>query len=687
MPEPILQVKDLEVSFSTREGPVPAVRGVSFEITSGELYGLVGESGSGKSTIAMAVMRYLGINGRARGEVRFRGRNLLELSGEELRRLRGGKISMVYQDPMSSLNPAIPVGDQIAEALLAHSRTERAAASKAAVAMMERMGIPDPAVNARRYVHQLSGGMQQRAVIAMAMICDPELLILDEPTTALDVTTEATILDLVERLKREVQTAILFITHDLGVIARISDRVGVLYAGSLVETGSTRRLFRQPRHPYTLALMSALPRLDGGHHPERLRPIPGRLPDPLRLPPACVFAPRCQFVRPVCQQDPPALREIGPDQLAACHFAESLPGPERAESDPRPSQQRSDLAEVVGVQDLRVHFAERSFLEVVSRRQGHVVRAVDGVSMAVRRHEAVGLVGESGSGKTTLGKVIAGIQARSAGEVRFDGVAVERLDRQRRRELKRKVQFIFQNPESSLNPRQRVADIIARPLRLYGLRRRSEVSLRVRELLDLVQLRPEYGDRYPHQLSGGEKQRVGIARAFAAEPDLIIADEPLSALDVSVQASILKLLADLRSRLGTAYLFISHDLNVVRTLCDRVYVMYLGDIYEVGSTEEVYNPPYHPYTQALLSAVPVPEPDLRRERIRLDGPVPSPRNPPSGCKLHTRCPGFWGEICTREMPPPQEVTSSHRIRCHRPLTTLSKNVIEEPVRKESSDAQ
>jgi len=672
---PLLAVDHLSVTYRTRDGDVRAVRDISFDIQSGETFGLVGESGSGKSSVAMAIMNYLGMNGRATGAVRYNGDDLLTLPPRDLRRLRGGKVAMVYQDPMSSLNPAIPVGDQIGEVLRIHQGMSRQAAFDRAVEMMRRMHIPDPEINARRYAHQLSGGMQQRVVIAMALINNPDLLILDEPTTGLDVTTEATILDLVAELRRQFGSAILFISHDLGVIAQISDCVGVMYAGELVEVSTTRALFARPRHPYTLALLSTVPRLTDGDLDQRLNPIPGRLPDLKRVPQGCIFAPRCRFVQARCHEaQPPLFDTDSTAHRTACYFWETLPLPEEF----RESgivRARSPVGDVVlATQDVTIHFQERGFWDLVTRRPPAPVRAVDGLSLTVRRGETVGLVGESGSGKTTFGKALVRLYDPTSGTITFGGADVATMDARQERAFRKQVQFIFQNPDSALNPRKRVGEIVARPLRLYGLAAEREIPGRVAALLELVQLRPEFADRLPHELSGGEKQRVGIARAFAAEPDMVVADEPLSALDVSVQASILNLLLDLQGRFGTAYVFISHDLNTVRWLCDRVIVMYLGNVYETGTVREVFAPPYHPYTEALLSAIPVVDPAISRERIRLEGPVPSPRHPPSGCKFHTRCPRKWGAICEQEPPPEREVAPGHMIACHRPLDTLMNEI-------------
>jgi peptide/nickel transport system ATP-binding protein len=672
--DPVLSVENLAVTYLTRDGAVPAVRDVSFDIAKGETFGLVGESGSGKSTVALAIMNYLGASGRATGSIRYAGKDMLTLGPRALRTLRGSRIAMVYQDPMSALNPAIPVGDQIAEGLRIHQGLGKQKAAQRAIEMMRKTHIPDPEVNARRYPHQLSGGMQQRVVISMALINNPDVLILDEPTTGLDVTTEATILDLIAELRHEYNSAVLFITHDLGVIAQVSDRIGVMYAGEMVEVGDTRSIFRQPQHPYTLALLSTAPSVLSGND-DRLVPIPGRLPDLRHLPPGCVFEPRCRFAEDVCRESsPPLAPKTEPTHRAACFFSDKLPPP-GADATAGGDRVSPQLGEPMLVaDDVRVFFEERSLLDTVLRRPESPVQAVDGVTLTLRRGETVGLVGESGSGKTTFGKTLVRLYDPTSGTLTIGGTNVRDLTAAQDRDVRKRVQFIFQNPESALNPRKTVGDIISRPLRLYKLVEEEAIPDRVAELLSLVNLRPEFANRLPHELSGGEKQRIGIARAFAAEPDVIVADEPLSALDVSVQASILNLLNDLQVRYGTSYLFISHDLGTVRHLCDRVYVMYLGNVYESGTVEQVYSPPYHPYTEALLSAIPVPDPTVSRDRIRLEGPVPSPRRPPSGCKFHTRCPRKWGPICEQEPPPGQEVVPGHMIFCHRPLETLNREL-------------
>ncbi len=683
---PVLEVEDLHIRYGAGEQAVRAVRGVSLHIRRGETLGIVGESGCGKSTLAFAIMRYLGAAGRiARGDIRLGGESLLGLSDSQLRGLRGKRLAMVYQDPQTALNPAIIVGEQVAEVYREHERVGRDSAWSRALELFRRVGLPDPERIARRYPHQLSGGQQQRVVIALGLVCSPELLVLDEPTTGLDVTTEATILDLVNDLKREFDSAVLFISHNLGVIAQVCDRVAVMYAGEVVETGTVGALFHQPSHPYTAGLLGCVPRISGGAG-ARLDAIPGSLPPPHERLPGCTFAPRCQLARAQCVEVRPELTAVSDDHGSRCHFWEETPVLQRRPSAagaaapeptaPAAAAEGAPLLEVRGVShyyNYRQPSGSRfgRWWQAIWRRRQRPVRAVERVSLRVRSGETVALVGESGCGKSTLGSVVAGLLAPTFGTVAFEGQDISVTVRQRDPALQRHLQMVFQNPEASLNPRHTVGAILGRPLALVSDVQGAAARRRVEALLESVQLNASYYDRYPGQLSGGEKQRVAIARAFAGERKLVICDEPVSALDVSVQAAVLNLLQDLQAEQGTAYLFVSHDLAVVRHLADHIVVMYLGEVMEQGSTEALFRPPCHPYTEALLSAVPVPDPGVKRQHIRLQGPVPSAMDRPRGCPFHTRCPRKLGAICEDTPPPTVAAGDGHTMRCHIPLAELA----------------
>jgi peptide/nickel transport system ATP-binding protein len=729
---PVLDVRNLSVSYITSAGDVQAVRDVSLTVQAGETMGIVGESGCGKSTLAFAVMGYLGENGNVtRGSIHLHDQDLVRLSPGELRALRGRRMAMVYQDPQTSLNPALVVGSQVAEAYRVHTGASEREASARAVEMLGRVGLPDPKRIAGRYPHQLSGGQQQRVVIAMALINDPALLIMDEPTTGLDVTTEALILDLVGELKREFDTAILYISHNLGVIAQVCDRVAVMYAGEVVEQADVATLFQQPRHPYTVGLLGCVPHGGASKALARLQPIPGVLPSRTALPKGCNFASRCELAEDLCLENAPDLLALGGASRhphhARCHFWADVPrwaakrgtpvsagadrvnlagpalpsGPSILTSSPSPPaaalafpvvEQARQIVEIVETQDhrlsgetesteailevrdLRRHFGGGSVNRLLQPLIGarSPVRAVDGVSFSIRPGETLALVGESGCGKTTLARTIAGLVEPSGGTIRFMGHDVACTADRRPPQLRRHLQMIFQNPDASLNQRHTVGEIVRRPVELFlGLRGRP-ARQRVVDLLGSVNLDPSYYDRYPRQLSGGEKQRVSIARAFAGDPKMVICDEAVSALDVSVQASILNLLVDLQRERGTSFLFISHDLSVVRYLADRVGVMYLGKIVDLGDTEDLFQPPYHPYTEALLSAIPIPDPEARRERIRLFGPVPSPTERPAGCPFASRCPRYLGAVCDTIPPPVQDAGNGHQIACHIPLADLAR---------------
>ena len=684
---PVLEVRDLSVSYAAPGGPVQALRGASLTVAPGETVALVGESGSGKSSLALAILRGLDANGRVvGGSIRFQGLDVLALSPRDLQAVRGARVAMVFQDPQSALNPSMVVGEQIAEVLRAHAGLGRAAARARTLDLLHQVNLPNPAGVFARYSHELSGGQQQRIVIAMAFACDPELLVMDEPTTGLDVTTEARLLDLIAELAARHGVATLYITHNLGVVARFCQRVVVLYAGEVVEEGPVARVFTAPAHPYTRALLACVPRLDWSRRDGALSAIEGRLPDLADPPAACVFEARCPHRAAECGERKPALEATEAGGRVRClrwrELAEIAVAQPRASEPghPRPDPiSRSDttVSELLATVHLRCFYAERPtllrWLRRLVRRGAEpprAVHAVDDVSVGTDRGATLAVVGESGCGKTTLARAVVGLLEPTAGAVRLDGQDVSGLAARRPREARRRVQIVFQNPDGTLNPQKTVEATLARPLELFGLARGAERDRRIAELLAAVHLPDSYRRRYPHELSGGEKQRVAVARAFAAAPALIVCDEPLSALDVSVQAAILNLLVDLQRRSATAYLFISHDLSVVRYLADRLAVMYMGRLCEEGTADELFAPPYHPYTEALLSAIPLPDPSARQRVIRLEGPVPSPVDPGPGCRFHTRCPRKLGALCEREDPPTREAAPGHVIRCHIPLEEL-----------------
>ncbi|GAB4242746.1 MAG: dipeptide ABC transporter ATP-binding protein [Thermoleophilia bacterium] len=669
---PVLELEGLSVVYRTEAGEIAPVRDVSFTVRQGESFGLVGESGSGKSTLAMGAIRYLPSNGRVTaGRVLLNGENLLELSDAELRRLWGAQIGVVYQSPGNALNPSIVVGRQIAEVAQLHLGMNRQQAWQRMLEMLEKVKMPDPESVARRYPHQLSGGMLQRCVVAQALMTNPALLIMDEPTTALDVTTQAVVLDLVAELKTEFDSAILYITHDLGVVARVCDRIGVMYAGEFMELGAIRRLFKRPLHPYTLNLLGCVPHFRPGPRRKQLTTIPGYIPRLDELPEGCIFAPRCQFAEDACRVAQPPMMQAVEDHWTACRRWPLVPSPAE-----HMASERSELMEereeqgriLLEARDVKKYYPQPS--QGPFGRDKRPVKSVDGMTLWIDAGRTLGLVGESGSGKTTIARTIVGLTPPTEGTIKLEGQELGSTTRERSRQVLRRIQMVFQNPDASLNPRHTVGEAIGRPLALFGTPRR-EIPDRVLELLKAVHLSPAYYHRLPSELSGGEKQRVAIARAFAADPDLVLCDEPIASLDVSVQGSLMNLLTGLQEEKGTSYLFISHDLAAVQHLSDWVCVAYLGYVMEWGDAREVLRPPYHPYTEALLSAIPVPDPDLEQKNIRLEGSVPSAVDIPSGCRFHTRCPRFIGDICVEEEPPWREGEGDHWIYCHHPLDDLS----------------
>ena len=687
-----LDVHDLEVTFHRRGRDLPVLRGVTLHIDPGEAYGLVGESGCGKTTLAMAALRYLAANGTVdAGKVLVEGRDVSTLSDEALRKWRGEAVSMVYQDPATALSPAMRVGDQVAEVFRYHEGLPKKEALVRARESLRKVALPDPDATMRRYPFELSGGQQQRVVIAMALAVNPRLLVLDEPTTGLDATVEAEILDLIEELRGRIHAAILLITHNLGLVARLCERVGVLYAGRVVEEGPAREIFTDPRHPYTMGLLRCVPRFGMNKTDAALQTIPGTLPalgEPLE---GCVYSARCPMAKPVCTRREPDLYAWpgngGPNGRAE---AEAMPADPAAYSPHHASPVGESArharcyfsAEVAELPHMTPVLA--TSLEARGATAGDVLEigdlsrtfkdgrkkltAVSDVSLNLRRGETFGLVGESGSGKTTLAKCVTGLIAPDSGTVIFEGKQLRATAGRRSQDALRAIQMVFQNPDSTLNPAWSTRAILTRAVRKLGSG--GSVRAKVDKLSADVRVEPRFLIQKPGDLSGGQKQRIAIARAFAGDPKLVVCDEPASALDVSVQASILNLLVELQTNEQVSYVFISHDLAVVRYISDRIGVMYLAELIEVGSAEEVFNPPHHPYTEALLSSIPTLNFDDRHERIPLRGTMPSLSEPPSGCRFHTRCHRILGDLCVEQEPPLQEAATGHTYKCHIPPREL-----------------
>jgi peptide/nickel transport system ATP-binding protein len=668
-----LSIEGLTIRYRVPAGTITALSEVSLSVGKGCTLAVVGESGSGKSTVALAIMGLLASEAQiAAGRILYEGSNLLALSPEAHRRLRGARIAVVFQDPFSVLNPSLRIAEQVGEGLVYHKGFSKVAAVARATQLLHEVGIAEAAAVGNAYPHELSGGMRQRALIAGALAAEPDFLILDEPTTALDVTIEAQILDLLEELQSRRGLSMLFISHNLGVVRRIADEVAVLYAGEVVESGPTAEVFERPLHPYTKGLLAAIPRLDAGQ--ARLAAIPGRLPDLRQLTAGCRFERRCPFAQPPCRE-PQRLQGTGDARAVRCARAAELASAAWPQSGgpplEAPRRTSVDRPAVVATDKVTKTFTLSRGLGALTFEGWRPairpvrVRAIDGVTLTIRRGEVLGLVGESGSGKTTLGRAILRLVNPDGGSVQIAGTDVTRTPQAGLASMRRVAQIVFQNPDSSLNPRKTVGEIIARPLQRFAIVPAGEVAGRVHSLLDRVRLPAHYVDRYPHQMSGGEKQRVGIARAIATEPQFIVCDEPVSALDVSVQAAIVNLLADLRDRLDVAYLLISHDISVVAYLADRIAVMYRGRIVENGASAAVLAPPHHPYTEALLSAVPTIT-RVDRDRIRL--PLEARRgSKATGCVFAGRCPRHLGPICDTVEPPLRVAGPRHGLACHLPL--------------------
>ncbi|MEM1274637.1 MAG: ABC transporter ATP-binding protein [Pseudomonadota bacterium] len=668
---PILEISNLSISFFTRLREIPAVMDFSCTVMPGEAMGLVGESGCGKSTVALGVMQDLGVNGRiVGGTIKFKGRDLNAMSAEELRDLRGSEIAMIYQEPMASLNPAMKIGQQLMEVPMIHEGIGEKEAYARALEVVTDVRLPDPERMLKSYPHQLSGGQQQRIVIAMALMSKPSLLILDEPTTALDVTVEAAVVELVKDLGTKYGTSMLFISHNLGLVLETCDRLCVMYSGEAVETGSIEDVFDRMQHPYTQALFRSIP-LPGADKTSRpLVAIPGNFPLPHERPPGCNFGPRCDyFEQGRCDAQDIQMTDVAGDDRHATRCLRNLEIDWNAPIVATEEKGKAEIGDTVLKIDELKKYYEVAANKMFGGGGTKVVKANETLSFEARESETLAIVGESGCGKSTLAKVLMGLETATDGQVLLDNQSIQGTPIDSRDTgTVSSIQMVFQNPFDTLNPSMTVGRQIIRALEVfhYG---NSDADRRNRmlELLDLVKLPRAFADRMPRQLSGGQKQRVGIARAFAGGARIVVADEPVSALDVSVQAAVTDLLMEIQRTEKTTLLFISHDLSIVRYLSDRVMVMYLGHVVEIGDTEQVFNPPYHPYTEALLSAVPIADTSVEKQRIVLEGDIPSAMNPPSGCPFQTRC--RWksevpGNLCETDVPPMRKLGTGHEIKCH-----------------------
>jgi len=678
--EPVLVCKDLCISYYTRAGEIPAVVDFSLTVKPGETIGIVGESGCGKSTVAMAIMQYMGANGGIKsGSITFKGRDLTTLSEDELRKIRGSEISMIYQEPFASLNPSLKISTQLMEVPLAHENITKKEAHKRSAQMLADVKLPDPERIMDSYPHQLSGGQQQRVVIAMGLLSNPSLLLLDEPTTALDVTVEAGIVKLIADISKKFGTSQIYISHNLGLILETCDRVFVMYSGEVVEEGTIKSLFTWPKHPYTHGLFSCIPLPTADKNAAPLKPIRGQLPLPFERPKGCYYGPRCDhFEKGLCDKDHFKMEFVddsSDDHRVRCLRYKDIDHA-KYDSDFEDKDTLDIGKRVLNVDGMKKYYEvkDTSLKALLSGKTIRHVKANEELNFTAHESETVAIVGESGCGKSTFANVLMGLETSTEGEIRHHGKNISEIAvRDRSTKQIRSVQMVFQNPFDTLNPSHTIGGQISRVIKQFGVETDKEKIFKtVMKLLDIVKLPRDFYYRKPRQLSGGQKQRIGIARAFAGNPSLVIADEPVSALDVSVAAAVTELLMDIQREHKTTLLFISHDLSVVRYLSDRIVVMYLGHILERGSTEEVFSPPYHPYTEALLSAVPIADPEITKREIVLEGDLPSAMKPPKGCPFCTRCHRRIGDICDNEVPPEMMVADRHAIKCHIPLEELSK---------------
>ncbi len=675
---PVLEIKDLNLSYWTRAGEIPAVIDFSLVIERGESIGLVGESGCGKSTVAMAIMQYMGSNGTIKsGSMKFRGIELTECSPAELRGLRGAEISMIYQEPFAALNPSLTLGSQLVEVPMTHEGISEAEANERAIQLLTDVRLPDPERVMAAYPHQISGGQQQRVVIAMGLLSNPSLLLLDEPTTALDVTVEAGITKLIADISKKYGTSQIYISHNLGLILEVCDRVFVMYSGEVVEEGTINSLFTWPKHPYTHGLFGCIPLPTADKNAAPLKPIAGQLPLPHERPTGCNFGPRCDFFqenrcdRGVIEMDS-ATGGATDHRVRCLRWNEIDYAAEVAHGEEKPPMEIGE--EVLAVDNMQKYYEvhDRSIAAIISGQSVRYVKANEALNFNARQGETVAIVGESGCGKSTFAKVLMGLETATDGEIRHNGKSIGNVSVHARSPQQiGSLQMVFQNPFDTLNPSHTVGNQIGRVIKKFGVESdKTKIRERVLKLLDIVKLPRDFYLRRPRQLSGGQKQRIGIARAFAGNPSMVIADEPVSALDVSVAAAVTELLMEIQREHKTTLLFISHDLSVVRYLSDRIVVMYLGSIMERGTTTEIFEPPYHPYTEALLSAVPIADPEVTKREIVLEGNLPSVLNPPKGCPFSTRCHRKIGKICDDERPPVQMASDGHAIACHIPVDEL-----------------
>ena len=674
---PLLSINDLSVVYQTEALDLPVLRNIDLSIQPGQIYGIVGESGSGKSTLGLTIMRYLAENGKVtKGKINFDSQNLLDLDKNDLRDIWGKEISFVPQDPFSSLNPSIKIGNQIEEIFIQNPNITSSQAKDKTIEWLNRVRLPDAEELAKKYPHELSGGQKQRILVAMALCNNPKLLILDEPTTSLDVTTEVVILELIKELIRKEGTSTIFITHNLNIVANFTDRVAVLYAGEIVEDAPTQQLFSKPVHPYTFGLLNSIPKIGRNKSDSTLASLPGQIPPLNAIPKGCIFANRCPLVKEICRTTKPTIQAINNDQNISCHrwqeiISENLNN-SQIHSQQNQSESSNKTKNILELTDVEVTYntTQSGIKSLLGLKQNF--NAVNKVSFKLPKGQTIGIVGESGSGKSSLALAIMGLINDTSGDIKYKNINLPGHINKRKKSNIRDIQMVFQSHDEAFSPHVTVHEILSRPLKNLLNNSKDEMDEKIFDLLDMVRLPRAYANRYPTQLSGGEKQRVAIARAFAATPDLFIADEPVSALDVSVQANILNLLRDLQEQHQISSIFISHDIAVITYMSDLIAVMYLGQIMQFTPSEQLLSPPFHPYTEALLSAIPTTDQTKQNSSIRLEGDIPSPLDIPKGCPFQSRCPRAIEGLCEIKTPPMQITPQNKQIYCHIPWQELEK---------------